>query len=235
MNKQTAIQAKNLVKKFGESTAVNNVSFTVFFGDIYALIGENGAGKTTIIKMMTSLYKPDAGSISLFNHNVEEDPEHAKKTFGYVSDNPTVYGHLTGREFFYFAGRLREMNEELIKKRIEELLPLFLLNDIIDSPMSDYSRGNRQKIAFISSLLANPQIIIIDEPIVGLDPDSIEIFGKTLQKFVKEGGTVFFSTHILSFAEKYATKAGVIHKGILKKEIEINKTTNLNELYHSSV
>jgi len=234
MNKQTAILAKNLVKKFGESTAVSNVSFTVLTGDIFALIGENGAGKTTIIKMMTSLYTPDSGSISLFSHDIEKDPEQAKKTFGYVSDNPTVYGHLTGREFFYFAGRLRGMSEELIKKRVEELLHLFLLEHI-DSPMSDYSRGNRQKIAFISSLLDNPQIIIIDEPIVGLDPDSIEIFGKTLQKFVKEGGTVFFSTHILSFAEKYATKVGVIHKGVLKKEIEINKTTNLNELYHNSV
>jgi len=232
MDKPAAIQVKNLLKRFGTTTAVANVSFSVPTGDIYALIGENGAGKTTIIKMMTGLTLPDQGTISLFGHDVATHPLQAKKTFGYISDNPTVYGHLTGREFFYFAGSLRGMHEHAVKKRISELLPVFDLTDLIDSPMSDHSRGNRQKIAFIASLLATPRLIIIDEPIVGLDPDSIEIFGRTLQAYVKDGGTVFFSTHILSFAEKYATRAAVIHKGVLTKEMDIRPGTNLTKLYH---
>lgn len=235
MDIENSIEVKSLVKKFGNLTAVHDVSFTVSPGQIYALIGENGAGKTTVIKMMTTLYAPDSGSITLCGHSVAVHPDKAKTTFGYVSDNPTVYGHLTASEFFYFTGKLRGMEEAIIKKRVEELLPLFFLNGLIFSPMSDYSRGNRQKVAFIASLLSHPKIIIIDEPIVGLDPDSIEIFGSSLQKFAHEGGTVFFSTHILSFAEAYATRAGILHKGVLKKEIDITSATNLNELYHSSV
>jgi len=233
MNSPIAIEVKNLIKRFGETVVVNDVSLSVSQGEIYALIGENGAGKTTMIKIMTNLYVPDAGTVRLFGHNICTESESAKKLFGYISDNPIVYGHLTGREFYFLAGRLRGMSIVEIEKRITELMPVFTLEELIDSPMSDLSRGNRQKIAFIACLLAKPKLIIIDEPIVGLDPDSIEIFGNTLQRFVKDGGTVFFSTHILSFAEQFATRAGIIHHGIFKGEIRIEKTTNLNDLYHT--
>lgn len=230
-----AITISQLTKSFSGHPAVNNLTVQVNQGEIFALVGENGAGKTTLIKTMVGLYQPDKGEIKLFNNSIVDQPEKTKACFGYVSDNPTVYDYLTGREFLRLTGRLRKMTKTAVEKKSDELLAIFHLDQLIDQPMADYSRGNRQKVAFLSAILSQPPLLIIDEPIVGLDPDSIDIFGQNLKKFAEQGGTVFFATHILSFAQKWASRAGIIHKGVLKKDIVLSSQTNLEDLYHLTI
>ena len=226
-----AIKVENLSKNFGRLTAVSSVNLKIRVGEIYALIGPNGAGKTTLIKMIVGLLSPDSGYVSIFDHNIIKQPEEAKKLFGYISDNPTAYDFLTGKEFLFLTGSLRMMKKETINKRINELVNLFPLKNIINQPMSEYSRGNKQKLAFLAALLAQPKIIIIDEPIVGLDPDSIKIFINTLKEFAKNGGTVFFATHILSFAQACASRCGIMREGKIVAEKDIKKDTKLEAIY----
>lgn len=229
--KQLAIKIENLSKKFGYLTAVSQVNLRIQLGEIYALIGPNGAGKTTLIKMIVGLLSADSGTASIFGHDINKQQEEAKKLFGYISDNPTAYDYLSGREFLTLTGSLRTMRKHVINERISELINLFPINNIIDQPMSEYSRGNKQKVAFLAALLAQPKLIIIDEPIVGLDPDSIKIFGNTLKNFAKNKGTVFFATHILSFAQTYASRVGIMRNGKIVVEKNIEKDTKLEALY----
>jgi len=236
-NNQTenlAIKVENLSKNFGQLAAVSSVNLKILRKEIYALIGPNGAGKTTLIKMMVGLLSPDSGYVSIFGHDIIKQPEEAKKLFAYISDNPTAYDYLTGKEFLFLTGSLRMMKKEIINKRVNELLNLFPLKNIINQPMSEYSRGNKQKVAFLAALLARPKIIIIDEPIVGLDPDSIKIFINTLKEFAKNGGTVFFATHILSFAQACAHRCGIMREGKIVAEKDIKKDTKLEAIYQLS-
>jgi ABC-2 type transport system ATP-binding protein len=232
-SERLAIKTENLSKKFDQLVAVSRVNLNIQPGEIYALIGPNGAGKTTLIKIIVGLLSADTGCASIFGHDINKESEEAKKFFGYISDNPTAYDYLTGREFLVLTGSLRMMEKQKIIKCINELVHLFPISDVIDQPMSEYSRGNKQKVAFLAALLAEPKLIIIDEPIVGLDPDSIKIFGKTLKNFAKKGGTVFFATHILSFAQLYADRVGIMAKGRIQLEKNIGKEEKLEKLYQS--
>lgn len=230
-----AIETNNLTKIYKSREigfeAVSNVSLKVFPGDIFALIGPNGAGKTTLIKMLVGLIKNDKGHFSIFGHNLSKEPEETKNNFGYIPDNPTVYEYLSGMEFLYFTGTLRGLSQDKIKARITELMKIFPLKEIIHQPMAEYSRGNRQKLAFLAAIISKPKLLIIDEPIVGLDPSSINILGKQLKKYIEEGGTVFFVTHILSFAQDYATRVALMNKGKLIKEERIREGETLDKLY----
>lgn len=229
-----AIKVEDLSKSFAEVKAVSHVSFSVAKKEIYALIGPNGSGKTTLIKMIIGLLLPDSGESALFGYNIQESQVEAKKIFGYISDNPDAYLYLTGREFLTLTGSLRTIEKETLCQRIKELIKLFPLEDVIDKPMAQYSRGNRQKVAFLAALLPKPKLLIIDEPVVGLDPTSIEIVGKALREFAAEGGTVFFATHTLSFAQNYATKVGVMYEGKLIDEKKISSNVSLEQLYQLS-
>lgn len=231
LDKTLAIKTDNLSKKFGRLVAVSGVNLNIKTGQIYALIGPNGAGKTTLIKMIVGLLAPDSGSVSIFNLDISQQPEEAKRLFSYISDNPTAYDYLTGREFLFLTGSLRTMKRQEIMDRIDKLINLFPITEVIDQPMSEYSRGNKQKLAFLASLFAQPKLIIIDEPVVGLDPDSIKIFGQRLRRFAKKGGTVFFVTHILSFAQLYADRVGIMVKGKIKAEREVKKGEEVERLY----
>jgi ABC-2 type transport system ATP-binding protein len=229
--KEPAIQTENLTKKFGTFTAVSQVNLNIQQGEIYALIGPNGAGKTTLIKTIVGLLSADSGYASIFGHDISQKPEEAKSFFSYISDSPTAYNYLTGREFLVLTGSLRKMKKQKITDRIKELIHLFPIKNVIDQPMSEYSRGNKQKVAFLAALLPESKLIIIDEPIVGLDPDSINIFSNTLKNFTKNGGTVFFATHILSFAQTCATRVGIMRLGKVVVEKNIEKDTKLETLY----
>lgn len=234
MTNKPAIQVEDLSKSFAEVKAVSHVSFSVAKKEIYALIGPNGSGKTTLIKMIVGLLLPDSGRSSLFDYNIQESQVEAKKMFGYISDNPEAYSYLTGREFLTLTGGLHKIEKKALYQRIKELIKLFPLKDVIGKPMAQYSRGNRQKVAFLAALLPKPKLLIIDEPVVGLDPSSIEIVGKTLQEFVAEGGTVFSATHTLSFAQNYATKVGMMHGGKIIDEKKISSNVSLERLYQLS-
>src|SRR3990172_5231260 len=153
MGSSMAIESVGLTKKFGTFSAVSDVNLHVQKGDVYALVGPNGAGKTTLVKMLVGLLAPTGGSALLFGHNVMTQPVRAKELFGYVSDDPTAYEYLSGREFLILKGRLRGMTERVLTERIGKLTSLFPIEDILSQPMSEYSRGNRQKTAFLASIM----------------------------------------------------------------------------------
>lgn len=230
MHETPAIQTQKLSKSYGKLDAVNHVSLTVKPKEIYALIGPNGAGKTTLIKLLVGLLTPTFGSVEICGHDIVKYPMKAKEQFGYVSDDPNVYEYLSGMEFLDLTGKLRQIPPQLLSKRIDDLSKLFPFDQLLTEPASRYSRGNKQKLALIASFLANSKVLIIDEPIVGLDPASIDIFGAKLQEFAHAGGAVLFATHTLAFAQIIATKVGLMKDGKIILEEKV-KTVKLEKLY----
>lgn len=229
MEHNSVISIRNVKKSFGEVTAVNNLSLSVRRGEVYALIGENGAGKTTLIKLIVGLLTPDAGQVSLNGIDYKDDPEMVKQQFGYLPDDPSAYEYLTGYEFMEFTARLRNMEDGYFDKRLKELERMFPITNVLSQQIGNYSRGSKQKVAFLAMLLSEPEILVIDEPIVGLDPISIEIFGKTIRQYAERGHTVLFVTHILDFAEKYATRIGLMKNGQLLQEENPTKISVLRK------
>ena len=223
------LRIQDLTKKFGERTAVKSVSLSVAAGEVYALIGPNGSGKTTLLNNVVGLLKPDRGKVLICEVNIDTKPQLAKSLFGYVSDNPQNYLYLTGLEFLGLSASLRGLSPEMTEIKITELSGLFPIREILQERMESYSRGNLQKIAFLAALIGDPKVLVIDEPIVGLDPVSVKIFGYKLKDYAERGNAVFFSTHSLSFAEKYADKVGILDLGELTYEAKTYK--NLEELY----
>lgn len=230
-----AININNVTKKFDDKLIVHSTSLQLLPGKIYTLIGPNGAGKTTLIKMIVGLLTPTSGTISLFDKDIFKDPVETKRLFGYISDDPTVYKYLSGYEFLVLTGKLRGMHPDMISRRIDELKDKFDLHEIFMQPMAYYSRGNMQKIALLSALLDQPKLLFIDEPIVGLDPTSIEIFGKVLKDFKDKGGTVFFVTHTLPFADLYADHVFIMKQGKIIFDTQITSHTSLNNLYEDAI
>lgn len=215
-----AVETKNLTKKFGDFVAVKDVNLKIKKGEAYALIGPNGAGKTTLLKMIVGLYSSTSGSAYILGHDIVKESVLAKKLFGYISDSPSAYEYLTGLEFLSLTGNLRGLAKDKIERRTKEISKAFPLAETLDQPMSSYSRGNKQKVAFLASILAEPPILFIDEPIAGLDPKSIGIFGKKIRDYVKKGNTVMFISHSLSFAKDYADRVGLMESGeIVREEI----------------
>lgn len=212
------IKIKNLSKHFGKTKAVNSLTLDVFDGELFTLLGPNGAGKTTTVKMITGLIIPTEGEIQIEGINLLKDPEKAKKKIAYIPDEPFLYPELTGREFVFFVSRLYGMEKETIKERIESLFEIFRVKDWIDLPASEYSHGMRQKVIFIQALIHNPEVMVIDEPMVGLDPVSARTVKKLLRDRVAKGTSVFMSTHSLVLAEEISDRVGVIDQGYLIKK-----------------
>lgn len=233
------ISVKNLTKRFGNIIAVNDLSLTVQRGEVYGFIGPNGSGKTTTIKMMTGLYRPTRGTIVAGGYDMAKEPEKAKATFGYIPDEPFVYERMSGREFLYLVGALYKLSKQETGERIQELLKLFPIEGIVDEYAENYSRGNKQKLTICAALLPKPALLIIDEPIVGLDPESTRVVKGLLRDFVQTGGTVFMATHTLSFAQEACTKVGILKEGKLLVEGSIeelrqtahSESQSLEELY----
>lgn len=224
------LETDKLIKRYGQVTAVDRVSLSVGEGESVALIGANGAGKTTLLKLSVGLATPDGGSSRIAGYNVQRMPVAAKTNLGFMSDDPTAYDYLSGREFLTFAGRLRGMDGNRLSERIAELTPLFPIEPILDSPMAGYSRGNKQKVVFLAILLAKPKLLVIDEPIVGLDHASIRVFGQTIRQYARDGNAVLFVTHILEFAERYATRAVVLQRGRITDDVSPKDMSGLSSL-----
>ena len=214
---------QNLTKKFGEITAVNNLNIEVKEGEIYALIGPNGSGKTTTVKVATGLYNPTEGDVLIGGASIAREPEKAKAQIGYIPDEPFVYERMTGREFLHFVGAIFGMSAAMREEKIKKLLPLFPIEPVIDEFVENYSRGNKQKVSIIAALLHEPKVLIIDEPIVGLDPESAAKAKEIVFDFAKKGGTVFVCTHTLSFVEAVADRIGLLKEGKLIKEGSLNE------------
>jgi ABC-2 type transport system ATP-binding protein len=206
---------KNLTKKFGSFTALDNLTLTVPEGEFFGFLGPNGAGKTTTIKMMTGLFTPTSGSIVINGFDIQKQPIEAKSTFGYIPDQPFLYDKLTGREFLYYIGGLYNMPKAECQSQIDELVEHFEIGDWADKRTEEYSQGMRQRITITAAFLHNPQTIIIDEPMVGLDPRSARIVKDSLKKKSKEGVSIFMSTHSLEMVEELCDRIGIIKEGKL--------------------
>jgi len=232
------IKITNVSKQFGQLKAVNNLNLNIKKGEIFGFIGPNGAGKTTTIKMLTGIIAPSTGKITIGGFDIQSKPVEAKKLLGYIPDDPYVYPDLTGREFLHLVGELYGLKG--LEKKIKQLLPIYKIEQIIDGPFKDFSRGNKQKLVILAALLHKPKVLIIDEPIVVLDPWSAQVTVDNLRKFAeKENGTIFLSTHTLNVAEKICHRIGVIDQGKLIFEGTLNQLTkkvktkekNLEKLY----
>ncbi len=212
------LSIRNLTKKFDGIIAVQNLSLEVKDGEIYSLIGPNGSGKTTTVKSITGLYQPTAGDISVAGASVLRAPEKAKSAIGYIPDDPFVYERLTGREFLHLVGSLFGMSEGDRNEKIKELITIFPIEPIIDGFVDNYSRGNKQKLSILAAFLHSPKLLVVDEPIVGLDPESAIAVRSLFTGFSKKGGSVFLCTHTLSFAEAISNRIGLLREGVLVKE-----------------
>jgi ABC-2 type transport system ATP-binding protein len=216
MNASTPlIETRNLVKKFGEKTAVNNVSFTVNGGEVFGFLGPNGAGKTTTIKAIVGLLQPSSGTVTVAGYDVQLQPMQAKAASGYVPDTPNLYMKLSARELLRFVGDLYELKPEKIEERSEELLRLFDLAEVRDDLIDSYSHGMKQKIALAAALIHDPKVLVLDEPTVGLDPKSARLIKDMLRQLADRGAAVFLSTHILEIAEHMCDRIGIIDHGNL--------------------
>lgn len=208
------IEVRGLVKRYGRFTAVDGLSFEVAAGRVLALLGPNGAGKSTTIRAVTGQVLPTAGTVTVGGHDVTRRPLEAKALIGYVPDRPYLYPNLTGRELLRFLGRLRRV--EGAEERARELLERFELTRAADELVQTYSHGMRQRLTFCAALLHRPRALVIDEPMVGLDPKSARILKNLLTDFCAQGGTVFLSTHLLSVAEELADRIGIITRGKMR-------------------
>lgn len=234
------LQIKNLTKKFGRKTAVNNVSLDLKAGEVFCLIGPNGSGKTTLVKSIAGLLQPSSGEIIVERFNVAKNPEQAKSLIGYIPDEPTVWSSVTGEEFLLIVGALYGLTAQQKHDRIPSLLSIFGLSGIEQDYFEDYSRGNKQKFSILAALLHQPKLLLVDEPIVGLDPGSAEIAKIQFKEFAKKGNTVFMVTHTLTVAQEIADRIGFLENGQLKavgtlaelrQKAGLMPTSSLEEIY----
>ena len=207
------IEVKALVKKFGDLTAVNGINLSVPKGEFFAVLGPNAAGKTTTIKMIAGLIKPTAGSVIVAGYNIQSEPLQARKRLAYVPDFPFLYEKLTPLEFMQFTGQLFKIAPDRVRSESSILTKRFHLEPFLNKSIEGLSHGTRQRVAIASALLHDPEVFVIDEPMVGLDPQHARIVKDILKERSKEGMTVFLSTHQLSVAEEMADRIGIIHQG----------------------
>lgn len=207
------IQLKNLSKKYGKFTAVNNIDLHVERGELFGFVGPNGAGKTTTLRMIAGILRPTSGRVLLGGDDVVTNPMSAKARLGFIPDRPFLYEKLTGAEFLRFVAGLYGQDGAVVEKRSDELLDLFELTDWKDQLIEAYSHGMRQKLIISSALIHRPEAIVVDEPMVGLDPRGARLLKDIFRAFVKKGGTVLMSTHTLEIAEAMCDRVAIIQNG----------------------
>ena len=212
------IELHDLRKNFGELKAVDGINLDIPPGQFYVALGPNAAGKTTTIKMICGLIKPSSGTVKVAGFDMESDPLEARKRMAYVPDFPFLYDKLTPWEFFRFTVELFGMPLEILDTRGMELVERFHLQPYLKKTVESLSHGTRQRVAIVSALLHDPEVFVIDEPMVGLDPQHAKIVKDILKERSKAGMTVFLSTHQLSVAEELADRIGIIHRGRLIAE-----------------
>lgn len=209
------LKIKNLTKSYnsGKVKAVNNVSFEVRPGEIFGFLGPNGAGKTTTIKMIVNLLKPDSGKILINSIDNQVNKLNSKKQISYVPDNPEVFEKLKGIDYLNFIADIYDVDSRTRKERISKFAKVFSIENVLNDYISSYSHGMQQKIVLIGALLHNPNIIILDEPMVGLDPKSSFNLKEIMREHCEQGKSIFFSTHVLEVAEKICDRIAIINKG----------------------
>lgn len=209
------IELHQLTKRFHHTTVVDRIDLAVPAGEVFGFIGPNGAGKTTTIRMMGGLLAPTAGTVRIDGIDMGTDPEAAKRRIGLVPDRPFLYEKLTGREFLRFTADLYEIPKNAFGPHADEVLTLFHLGHRADELIEAYSHGMKQRLIFAAALLHRPPILIVDEPMVGLDPRGIKMVRELFRQLARQGITIFMSTHTLKLAEEVCDRIGIIHRGTL--------------------
>ncbi len=207
------IRLNGLTKKYGRFTAVDGINLTVPEGELFGFLGPNGAGKTTTLRMIAGILKPSAGTVEIAGDDIQARPLHAKARLGFIPDRPYVYEKLTGAEFLRFVAALYGQSGAEVEERAGELLELFELTPWKHELVESYSHGMRQKLIISSALVHRPAVIVVDEPMVGLDPRSAKLLKDLFRQFVTRGGTVLMSTHTLEVAETMCDRIAIIVKG----------------------
>jgi ABC-2 type transport system ATP-binding protein len=212
---ETAITLSGVTKNYGRTVAVRDLTLDVERGTLFAFLGPNGAGKTTTIKMIAGLLRPDAGSIHVAGYEIGSNGLAAKAQLAYVPDQPFLYEKLTGREFLYFVAELYDLSVARRDRVLTSLIRRLDLAEFLDQLTESYSHGMKQRVVLAAALLHEPSVLVIDEPMVGLDPRAIRTVKNLFKEHTANGGTVFMSTHTLDIAEAVADRIGIIHHGEL--------------------
>jgi ABC-2 type transport system ATP-binding protein len=231
---QSAVIVKGLVVAYGSFVAVDNLSFTVQSGEIYGLLGPNGAGKTSTIKALVGVLQPRLGDIEIFGMPLSDEVA-VKSQIGYVPEEVVLFDSLTPREFFEFIASVRRLNADVVNPRLEKLAYALDIEQYFDTPIAALSRGNKQKVAVTAALLHEPRLLILDEPLIGLDARSSKILKELITFHAKKGGAVIFSTHIMEVAEKLCTRVGIINKGRLVGEGTVEELRKIVESAEGSL
>ena len=211
------LKISHLTKKYGEKTAVNDLSLEIKDGEIYGFIGHNGAGKTTTIKSVVGILGFDEGTIEIDGQSIKANPIECKKKIAYIPDNPDLFDYMSGIKYLNFIADVFSVSAEERQSRIRKYADAFELTSDLAQPISSYSHGMKQKLAIIAAWIHNPKLIIMDEPFVGLDPKASHLLKEMMRELCNEGGAIFFSTHVLEVAEKLCDKVAIIKNGSLIK------------------
>ncbi len=212
------IQLRSLSKNYGTFAALKEIDLDVPRGSLYGLLGPNGAGKSTALRIIAGILRPTAGHVLVGGHDVQAHPERAKSLLGYIPDRPFIYEKLTGSEFLRFVAGLYGQNGSELDQRIDELLSVWELTAWRDELLETYSHGMRQKLIISSALIHRPDVIIVDEPLVGLDPKAARMLKDIFRGFVTRGGTILMSTHTLEVAEALCDRIAIIQNGKIRAE-----------------
>ncbi|MBE6766981.1 MAG: ABC transporter ATP-binding protein [Ruminococcaceae bacterium] len=211
------LKITNLTKTYGDKKAVDNLSLSIKRGEICGFIGHNGAGKTTTIKAVCGILQPDNGEILIDGINIAENPLECKKKIAYIPDNPDLYEFMTGLQYLNFISDIFGISADVRKARIEEYAEVFDMKWTIYDSISSYSHGMKQKLAVMAALIHEPELIIMDEPFVGLDPKASHLLKQIMRERCEKGAAILFSTHVLEVAEKICDKVAIIKSGLLVK------------------
>ena len=209
------LQIEHLTKTYGEKKAVDDLSLHILPGEIYGFIGHNGAGKTTTLKSVAGLLRFDAGEIRIAGTSIRTDPLACKRKLAYIPDNPDLYDYMTGIQYLNFIANIFGVSAADRQVRIRELAERFELTNDLAQPIAAYSHGMKQKLAIISAWLHAPQLVVMDEPFVGLDPKAAHLLKGMMRELCDRGGAIFFSTHVLEVAEKLCDKVAILRAGKL--------------------
>ncbi len=223
MGNGVPIVATQLVRNFGETVAVNQLSFKVQAGEIYGLLGPNGAGKTTTVRMVSGLLPPTEGQVQVFGFDPMSQPIEVKKRIGLVPEDHILYESLTPREFFNFVASVRRLDQSEVENRMLSLIDAFEFAEYYDKPIATLSHGNRQKASIMSALIHDPPLLVLDEPFSGLDARTVRVLKDILNIHLENGGGVLFSSHILEVAESLCDRIGIIDEGRMVAEGTVNE------------
>jgi ABC-2 type transport system ATP-binding protein len=210
------IRITNLVKRYGDFTAVNSINLEVPRGELFGFLGPNGAGKTTTLRMIAGILRPTSGMIHIGEVNLTTHPIAAKARLGFIPDRPFIYEKLTGAEFLRFVAGLYDQEGPQVEHRARELLALFDLEEWRDELVESYSHGMRQKLIISSAFVHRPEVIVVDEPMVGLDPKAARILKDLFREYCNRGHTIMMSTHTLEVAESMCDRIGIIQGGVIR-------------------